>query len=219
MTRARCEVVLDGQFPWAGPAGRQKVCRRFAARSAGAGRPFQYSLRTENEHSRLSRHPPAQVAPDHGRQGAGRRRRADQRADHDQHHHLGCARHHRADSRHRGGRRRHRARLLPGRGRHQGDEGDHQGRRHSRSWPTSISTTSAPSRRRRRARPACASIPAISAARHACKRSGAGRQGSWLLHAHRRQCRVAGNGPAGKIWRAVPRSDGGKRAQPRQDSR
>ena len=103
---------------------------------------------SDNEHSRLSRHSPAQIAPDHGRQGAGRRRRADHGADHDQHHHRRRPRHHRPDPRHRGSRRRYRARLLPRRRRHQGDEGDHQGRPPFRSWPTSISTTSAPSRRR-----------------------------------------------------------------------
>src|SRR6185437_9040057 len=87
-----------------------------------------------DEYQSLSRHPPAQVAPDHGRQGAGRRRRADQRADHDQHRHRRRARHDRPDPRHRGSRRRHRARVLSRRGRDQGDEGD----RRRRSNPGNI---------------------------------------------------------------------------------
>ncbi len=67
---------------------------------------------------------------------------------------------------------------------------------------------------------ACLRInPGNIGSRPARARSGAGGQGSWLLHAHRRQCRLAGARPAGEIWRALPRSDGGKRAQPRQDSR
>jgi (E)-4-hydroxy-3-methylbut-2-enyl-diphosphate synthase len=47
-------------------------------------------------------------------------------------------------------------------------------------------------------------------------RSGAGGQGPWLLDAHRRQCRLARKGIAGALRRAVPRSDGRKRAQPRR---
>ena len=139
------------QLRWAGPGTAQAGRRARFPRSPVAGRPLQQSRRSEgtvNEHSRLSRHSPAQIAPDHGRQGAGRRRRADHGADHDQHHHRRRPRHHRPDPRDRGSRRRHRARLLSRRRRHQGDEGHHQGRPPFRSSPTSISTTSAPSRRR-----------------------------------------------------------------------
>ena len=46
-----------------------------------------------------------------------------------------------------------------------------------------------------------------------------GGQGSRLLDAHRRQCRLAGAGSAGEIRRALPRGDGRKRAEPRQDPR
>ena len=47
-------------------------------------------------------------------------------------------------------------------------------------------------------------------------RGGQGRPGPRLLDAHRRQCRLAGEGPAGKIRRALPGSDGGERAGPRE---
>ena len=97
-----------------------------------------------------------------------------------------------------------------------GAEGHRARRSTCRSSPTSISTTSAPSRRPRAAPPACASIPAISAAPSGCG-GGQGRQRPRLLHAHRRQCRLAGEAPAGEIRRAEPRSDGRKRAGPRQD--
>src|SRR6201993_4251066 len=43
------------------------------------------------------------------------------------------------------------------------------------------------------------------------KGSGAGGQGSWLFDAHRCQCRIAGAGPVGKIWRTLSRGDGRKR--------
>ena len=44
---------------------------------------------------------------------------------------------------------------------------------------------------------------------------GAGGQGPRLLHAHRGQCRIARARAVGEIRRAVPRGDGGERAEPR----
>ena len=70
----------------------------------------------------------------------------------------------------RGSRRRHRPRLLPRRRIDRGLEADRPRRATCRSSPTSISTTSARSRRPTRARRACASIPAISARRSGCAR-------------------------------------------------
>ena len=66
-----------------------------------------------NELSPLPADHPAQVAPRLCRQGAGGRRRADHRADHDQHADHRRRGHHRADPPRRTGRRRHRPRLLP----------------------------------------------------------------------------------------------------------
>jgi len=43
-------------------------------------------------------------------------------------------------------------------------------------------------------------------------RSGEGGQGTMVLDAYRRQCRLAGNPTSGKIWEPC-RKDGGKRAQ------
>ena len=64
-----------------------------------------------------------------------------------------------------------------------------------------------------RARPACASIPAISAAAQRVKEVVGRRQGQWLRDPHRRQCRQPRKGPARKIWRALPRGAGRKRAR------
>ena len=65
------------------------------------------------------------------------------------------------------GRRRHRARLDPGRGLDPRAAARSCAKARCRSSPTSISTTSARSRRPRRARPACGSTPATSATRSA----------------------------------------------------
>ena len=93
-----------------------------------------------------------------------------------------------------------------------------QGRRRCRSSPTSISTTSAPSRRPRRAPPACASIPAISA------RAERVREVVKAAKDHGCSMRIGVNAgslekrPAGEIRRALPRGDGRERARPRHAS-
>ncbi len=60
-------------------------------------------------------------------------------------------------------------------------------------------------------------LPAHQSRQYRQCRSGArgreGRQGPWLLHAHRRQCRLAGEGPAREIRRALSRGDGRERAR------
>ena len=103
------------------------------------------------------------VAPDHGRQRRRRRRRAGHRADDDQHADLRRQGDDRPDPPLRGGRRRHHPRLLPRRRIDRGAEARSSARRACRSSPTSISTTSARSKRPTPARPACASTPATSA--------------------------------------------------------
>ncbi len=82
-----------------------------------------------------------------------------------------------------------------------------QGQRRCRSWPTFTSTISAPSRRPRPAPPACASIPAISAAPTACARwsrrprttaapcASASMPGRW-----RRTCWRSTASPARRRW-------------------
>ena len=161
---------------------------------------------------------PAQIAPDPCRQGAGGRRRADHRPDDDQHLTADVQRHDRADPGARGGRRRHRARLLPGRGSHPALKAivsaAHGADRRRHPFPLQAR------HRGGRSGAACLRInPGNIGSAAARARGGEGGQGPWLLHAHRRQRRLAGEGTAGTIRRAVSRGDGGKRAQPRADSR
>ena len=95
-----------------------------------------------------------------------------------------------------------------------------QGGARCRSSRTSISTTSARSKRQMQERRACASIPATLARKNECAKS-------LPLHAceerlrnpHRSQCRKSREGPARKIWRAVPGSPGRKCARPHPDPR
>ena len=112
-----------------------------------------------------------------------------------------------------GGGRRHRARVLPGRRVDRGAEGDRQrvARADRRRHPFPLQA-----RHRSGASGRC--VPAHQSRQYrlgaAREGSGAGGQGSRLLDAHRRQCRLAGEGSAGEIRRAVPGSDGRERAQP-----
>ena len=114
----------------------------------------------------------------------------------------------------RGGRRRHHPRVLPRRGSDRGAEGDRPRGAACRSSPTSISTTSARSRRPTPAPPACASTPATSARRSGSSEVIAAAKRQRLRDPHRRQCRQPREGPARKIWRALPRGAGRKRARP-----
>src|SRR4029450_8079351 len=66
----------------------------------------------ENVHSSLAGYREAPIAPDHGRHRAGRRRRAGQRADDDQHFDRRRQRNDRPDPPLRGRGRRQRSRLL-----------------------------------------------------------------------------------------------------------
>ena len=87
-----------------------------------------------------------------------------------------------------------------------------QGARRCRSSPTSTSTTSARIEAAK-AGAACLRInPGNIGSRRARARSGAGGPRPWLLHAHRRQRRLAGARPAGEVRRALPRGDGRERA-------
>ncbi len=101
---------------------------------------------------------------------------------------------------------------CPDAGERAGAEGHHPPGGACRSWPTSTSTTSAPSRRRR-AGAACLRInPGNIGSRRAGARGDQGGARPQLLHAHRRERRLAGAPPAGEIRRAQPGGAGGERA-------
>ena len=92
------EIDLDGVAM--GNAGRSgQIGESLSLDPASHRRPQQQTAGIEHEHQSLSRYSPPQIPPDHGRQGAGRRRRADHRADDDQHDHRRRARDHRPDPR------------------------------------------------------------------------------------------------------------------------
>ena len=114
--------------------------------------------------------------------------------------------------------RRHRPRVVSGPGIGAGPEGHRapgdgaDRRRH----PFPLQARDRGGRERRR-------LPAHQPRQYRLGRARArgdqGGQGPRLLDAHRRQCRLARARPARKIWRALPRGHGRKRAEPRQDPR
>ena len=169
---------------------------------------------THNPDPPLAQHRPAPVAPDPCRDGAGRRRRADQRADDDQHadHRRRRRRSRRCSACAEAGRR-HRAGLLPGRGidagaaRDRAREPGADRRRH----PFPLQTRD----RGGRGGAACLRInPGNIGSAGAGARGDQGGQGPRLLDADRRQCRLARAAPAGEIRRALPGGDGRERARP-----
>ena len=111
--------------------------------------------------------------------------------------------------------RGHRPRLLPGPGKRAGAEGHRaRGQRADRRrHPFPLQARHRGGRQRRR-------LPAHQPRQHRQRRAGAGghqgRPRPRLLHAHRRQRRLAGEAPAGEIRRAQPRGAGRERAVPRQ---
>ena len=158
-------------------------------------------------------HRAPQEPPDPCRKGPRGRRLADFGAVDDQHADDRRQGHDRADPADRTGRRRPRARLVPGPGIGAGAEGDHPRDQHPgrrrHPFPLQARDRSGPERRR---------LPAHQPRQHRLRRpgarGGAGRQGLWLLDPDRRQCRLAGKGPAGEVRRALPGSDGRKRPRP-----
>ena len=111
--------------------------------------------------------------------------------------------------------RGHRPGLLPRPGKRAGAEGHRaRGQRADRRrHPFPLQARDRGGRERRR-------LPAHQSRQHRQRRAGeGGHQGgprSRLLHAHRRQRRLAGEAPAGEIRRTQPRSAGRKRAVSRQ---